>query len=404
MKKLVRIIIIVAVVGGLAFGAYVRLRPAQTSPTSALSTATVQSGTLTATTTAAGNIQAHQSADLAFGTSGTVTKINVKVGDRVKTGDILAELDTATLNLQLRSAEVSLKIAQDEFAQTKDPSTEQDIASARAKLESAQAAYDSVAAGASQSDLATAQAQVASAQAAYDAAVKEASTSNSTLVSAAATLEKARVAVEQAQTAYDKVSWRADVGMSSEAQDLQNATIDYQTAKASYDAAIATAESDTKSQLASAAASLQSARSNLAGLQNQVTEADLASAKASLIDAQNALDTLLAGPDANTLDIAQAQVEQAQISLDQAKLELDQAEIVAPFDGTVTTVDMNLGTSGSDGIISVADLDHLEIEVNMAEVDVNLIQVGQPVEITLDAVSDLISEWHGLADCTGRHG
>ncbi len=71
-----------------------------------------------------------------------------------------------------------------------------DIANARAQLESAQAAYDKLAAGPTQSELASDQAQVASAQAAYDAAVKSAGTSDSSLISAAGTLEKARIALE----------------------------------------------------------------------------------------------------------------------------------------------------------------------------------------------------------------
>ena len=51
-------------------------------------------------------------------------------------------------NLQLRSAQVNLKNAQDHLAQTKNPNTQQDIANARAQLDSAQAAYDKLAAGA----------------------------------------------------------------------------------------------------------------------------------------------------------------------------------------------------------------------------------------------------------------
>ena len=207
-------------------------------------------GTLSATINSAGNVAAHQVADLTFGQSGIVRKVNVKVGDRVKAGDVLAELDTATLSLQLRNAQVNLKIAQDKLAQTRNPSTEQDIASARARLDSAQAAYDKLAAGPSQSDLASAQASLASAQASYDAELKSASTNNSQLVSAAASYEKARIALQQAQSAYDKVAWRADVGQSSQSQDLQSATIDYNSAKANYDALVTTSQSSAASSLA----------------------------------------------------------------------------------------------------------------------------------------------------------
>ncbi len=202
-------------------------------------------------------------------------------------------------NLQLRSAQVNLKNAQDQLAQTKNPNTEQDIANARAQLESAQAAYDKVAAGASAAKLASAQAQVASAQAAYDAAVKSAASSDSSLVAASSTYEKARIAVQQAQGEYDKVSWRGDVAASGQAQTLQSATIDYNSAKAAYDALVATSKSDASSKVASAAAALHSAQASLDEIKNQVTTADLKAAQATLTQAKNNLETLLAGPDAN---------------------------------------------------------------------------------------------------------
>jgi len=388
-RKSVKIIVLL-VVGVLVAGAvYLKLRPNQVAAATNVSTATVQRGSLTATVNSAGNIQTHQSADLSFGQSGAVKKINVKVGDRVKTGDVLAELDTADLNLQLRSAQVNLKNAQDQLAQTKNPNTEQDIANARAQLESAQAAYDKVAAGASQAKLTSAQAQVASAQAAYEAAVKSAASSDSSLVSSSSTFEKARIAVQQAQGEYDKVSWRSDVAASAQAQSLQSATIDYNSAKAAYDALVATSKSDASSKVAAAAASLRSAQASFDEIKNQVTTADLKAAQSTLTQAKNNLETLLAGPDANSLDIAQNGVETAQIALDQIELKLQQAQVVAPFDGTVTTINSKIGQTASGTAISLADLDHLDIVVNMAEVDVNKVKAEQPVEVTLDAVTDL---------------
>ncbi|HEX9116552.1 MAG TPA: efflux RND transporter periplasmic adaptor subunit [Anaerolineae bacterium] len=382
------IIVFVVVAGALL--AYFRLfRPASTKTTTQQgATATVQLGALAATVNAAGNINSHQVADLSFGTTGTVKKINVKVGDRVKAGAVLAELDSADLNLQLRNAQVNLKVSQDKLAQTKNPNTSQDIANARAQLDAAQANYDKVAAGPSQSDLASAQAQVTSAQASYDAAVKSAGTAGNSLVSAAAALEKARVALETAQASYDKISWRGDAAASQQAQTLQSATIDYQSAKSNYDTLAATNTTDTNSKVAQAQSGLQSAQANLAKVRSQVTAADLASAQSQLTQAKNNLDKLLAGADANTLDIAQNSVEQAQIALDQAKLKVQQAQLTAPFDSVVTQINIRLGQNGSTSAIQVADLDHLEIVVNMAEVDVNRLKLGQTAQITLDAVPD----------------
>jgi HlyD family secretion protein len=392
MKKLVKSVIIVATIAAVAVFGYLRFRTTRVSASEAPTTASVERGSMSATVAAAGNIEAHQTADLSFGQSATVEVIHVAVGDRVKAGDLLAELDTADLELSLRNAEVGLKNAQDTLAQTQNPDTEKDIANARATLAAAQAAYDKVVAGASASELAAAKATVASAQAAYDAAVKSANASDSSLVSAAATFEKARIALEQAQGEYDKVAWRGDAAATGQAQTLQSATIDYDAAKAAYEALGATSKSDASSKIASAASALQSAKTSLANLQDQVTAADLAAAQATLTQAQNNLDELLAGPDAVSLDIAENGVETAQIALDQAKLKLQQAQIVAPFDGVITAVDAKVGQSASGTALTIADLDHLEIVVNMAEVDVNRIQAGQQAEITLDAVADVTLE------------
>src|SRR5262245_40749681 len=51
-------------------------------------------------------------AQLSFASVGKVTAVNVKVGDQVKTGDILVTLDTAILEAKVREAEANLEAAQ----------------------------------------------------------------------------------------------------------------------------------------------------------------------------------------------------------------------------------------------------------------------------------------------------
>jgi len=389
MKKWLRAALIMAVVGAAATGAYLYFRPSNVSAQATVTTARVTRGTIASYVSAVGNLEAHRSVDLSFGQSGTVQTIDVQLGGEVKAGDVLAELDTTELELQLRSAEVSLKNAQLNLAEAQTPATEAEIATSRAAYESAQATHDDLAAGPSATELAVAQASVASAQAAYNSAVAAANAGDSSLASAAASLEKARLTLQEAQGAYDRVSWRGDVAASSQAAALQTATLDYNTAKASYESTAATSGTDTASKVASALASLRSAQANLADLKNQTTEADLASARAAVLAAQEELDTLLAGLDATAVAQARNSVETAEINLEQVKLQLEGARIVAPFDGVITAVNITVGESASGAAFTLADLSNLEIVVSMAETDVNQIQSGQDVEITLDAVADL---------------
>jgi HlyD family secretion protein len=396
MRKTKRPILVItgvlALIAVVGVGAYLAFGTRRATATN-LATATVERGTLVATVNAAGNITAHRQVALNFGQSGTVQKVNVSVGDRVTAGQVLAEMNTADLQLQLEDAKVNLRTAQAKLAQTKNPTTAQDIANARAQLDAAKANYNKLASGPSQAELTAAQGAVTSAQAAHDAALKAAGAPSSQLAQAQATLEKAAAALQSAQTAYDRVAWRPDVGRTQQAVTLANATADYNSAKAAYDALLATSGADQNTKVQQAKSQLEQAQANLANLQNQVTQDDLTASQAQVTQAQNNLDKLLAGPDANALDIAQNTVDQADIAVRQAQLKLDQSRIVAPFDGVVTAVNITIGqnapTSGTTGAIQLADLDHLEIVVNTSEVDISRLKEGQTAQITLDAVPNV---------------
>ena len=393
MKRAITILVVIIVLAGIAGAAYLRFGSQGTkaaTPTSG-QTATVALGNLVATVAGAGNITSHAAVNLSFGTTGVVTKVNVQVGDRVVAGQVLAQLDTSNLQLQLQNAQVNLKIAQDNLAKAQNPNSAQDIATARSQVDAAQANYNTLAAGASSADIAAAQGAVVSAQAAYNAAVQSAGTSNSQLEAAAAAVQKAQVAVQVAQAAYDKIANNPQIAMTSQAATLQGATIDYNTAKANYDSLAATTGSSATSQVQAARSQVDQAQANLAKLRNQVTPDAITAAKATVDQAKNNLEKLLAGSDVNTLDIALNGVDQADIAVKQAQLALQQAEIVAPFDSVVTVLNLIIGQSAASAStqVQVADLEHLEIVVNMAEVDIPTIKVGQPIQITLDALPNL---------------
>ena len=74
--------------------------------------ATVQAGTVTATVSASGTVQSANTANADFGTSGTVTEIDVHVGDAVTKGQVLAKLDPTAAQDQLNTANANLAAAQ----------------------------------------------------------------------------------------------------------------------------------------------------------------------------------------------------------------------------------------------------------------------------------------------------
>ncbi|MCO5968161.1 efflux RND transporter periplasmic adaptor subunit [Actinoallomurus soli] len=74
--------------------------------------ATVAEGAVTATAGAAGNVRSTDSRDLAFSTSGTVTKVYVKVGAKVRAGARLARVDQTRALEDVAAARAALAAAE----------------------------------------------------------------------------------------------------------------------------------------------------------------------------------------------------------------------------------------------------------------------------------------------------
>ena len=117
-------------------------------------------------------------------------------------------------------------------------------------------------------------------------------------------------------------------------------------------------------------------------------KADMEFKKAKLEDAQRVYDRIKDGPNPADLTAAEARVNAAQATLNMARL-------IAPFAGTVTDVHPLAGDQVTAGTVGfrVDDLSSLLVDVEISEVDINSIAVGQPVTLTFDAI--LGSDYHG---------
>jgi macrolide-specific efflux system membrane fusion protein len=134
--------------GGLALaGALWAYQTVAVSNTSSGSTnsaqryATVQAGSVVATASATGTVQSANTANADFGTTGTVTEIDVKVGDAVIKGQVLAKLDPTAAQDQLNTANANLASAQQSLtrANSASPVDASAVASAQAQVAQAQA-------------------------------------------------------------------------------------------------------------------------------------------------------------------------------------------------------------------------------------------------------------------------
>ncbi len=79
-------------------------------------TVSVTTGTIQQTVASSGTIEPASQASLSFPVSGTVTAVDVKTGQTVTAGQVLATVDTTVLSEQLNAAEASLTSAQDRLS------------------------------------------------------------------------------------------------------------------------------------------------------------------------------------------------------------------------------------------------------------------------------------------------
>ncbi|MEZ4677198.1 MAG: biotin/lipoyl-binding protein [Caldilineaceae bacterium] len=256
---------------------------------------------------------------------GKVQAVNVKVGNQVAAGDLLLTLDSIDLERALRRAELTVEAQRNALAQLTEAATASEIAVAEANLAEAKQNLADVMAGPSAAEIAAARSNLSAAWSKYNEL--QAGPTQAELTQLSADLKKSEVALAEAQRAYDKVVWRNDVGMTSEAAALQDATIDYEKSKAAYEVSVAAADN---SEVQSAIGLAQSAQVQLDDLLNSPTEAEIAQAQAQVADAEAALADLQQGPSATELRSSEISLEQALIDLEEAHATWPRLRSAAP--------------------------------------------------------------------------
>jgi HlyD family secretion protein len=206
--------------------------------------------------------------------------------------------------------------------------------------------------------------EVAVAEADYGAALAryqqvEDGASPEELTAALATLRKAEVALQQAQAAYDRISWLEDVVEMPQTLALQQATLDYEAARAQYD-----------------------------GLKRVPTQAELREAQAQVSRAEAQLALAQVPSRTEDVAVAEAQVQQARTALARASLALAHCELLAPFDGTISAVYLHPGEWAAPGapVAEVLDTTAWLVETrNVGEQSIGRVEVGQEAVVRVMA-------------------
>jgi RND family efflux transporter MFP subunit len=88
---------------------------------------------------------------------------------------------------------------------------------------------------------------------------------------------------------------------------------------------------------------------------------------------------------------ADAIVQQAQVALELAQINLADGTLLAPFDGTVTSLGIIPGefVQSDQGVVTLATLDDLQLETtDLSERDIANVKVGAPVSIFVEALNE----------------
>jgi RND family efflux transporter MFP subunit len=161
---------------------------------------------------------------------------------------------------------------------------------------------------------------------------------------------------------------------------------------------------DVVAQAQSAAALVSAARAALAQAVAEEWEASAALKRnqellAKGFVSQSAVDTTKMRADRALAAVANAKagIASAEANARNAEVAVDYTLIRAPFDGVILSKSANVGdmvtpfSSAADSkgaVVTMADMSTLEVEADVSEASLSRIKVGQPCEITLDALPD----------------
>lgn len=370
-----------------------------------------------------------------------VNELKVRVGDHVKKGDVVAILDTTTIEKSLAQAQESLELAKKKDA---------------LELATAQRNYDN-AVEESRIQQERAQRDLNNAQKQYDQSVSESNTANGVYANAEQNVndktgnvnnnqnayndansasrdaskdyerkqealedaQKKLTEAEQVKTTLDGMTPTTDEEKAQLEADKQEAQKALDEAKANVEKAEAevreakhksedtqtnlenkqTALSDSKSDLAEAEASKSTAeadakskKESISSNQDAVTKAQdsqqdtIRQTNKSVADAKDNVSSTELGQSSSLLEL--------QREVDKYVQQIESATIVAPCDGLVTSVGLKEGALYDNGkeLMTIQNDDGYKVKASVDQYDICDVQEGMKVRIKTDSMGDEILE------------
>lgn len=388
-------------------------------------------GNVVQTVSETGAVKKGEEIKLGFKSSGEIEKIYVATGSKVKSGDLLAKIDTTQLNIQSAQAKASLDVVQAQYDKLLAGASPQEITIAQTTVENAQISLQSAEQKLEDTE-ASAQESIAnyyeSALNVLDDAYLKIENSYNTVQVVQrtyfTTTEQESILVSDNKDSInnfllqlktplvkakntsvnediDVALSRAKTTLSGVANNLKIVrdvceTIKYQSVVSSTDKTLLdTHRGYINTALTSVISSQQTISStkitNEANI--NVVQAQVSAAKGTLKAAQDQLTKLKAPPRQEDVDLYQAQVKQAQAQVNLLQTQIGDTSLKSPTNGTITDVSKKEGEivqSLMDFVILLIPDDPYQIDVDIYEEDIVKLAINNEVEISLVAFPDTV--------------
>jgi HlyD family secretion protein len=313
-------------------------------------TVPVKAQNVTLRITASGKVVPVQSVNISPKNPGVLSQLYVQQGDRIQQGQILARMDSASIEAQKSQYRANLAQSQAQLAEALAGSRPQEIAQSKARLAQAQAQLAQAQAGNRPQEIAQSQSQVDAAQARVNYTSEQ---------------------VKRYQYLYKQGAEKKQL----------------------FDQAL----SEDKS----ARANLEEAKKRLSLVESGTRTEEIDQRQAAVNEARAALVLLEDGTRSEEIVQRQAAVAAAEAQLKGVQVQLDETIIRAPLSGIVTqkyadpgafvtptTSASSSASATSSSIVAVAR--GLEILAQVPEADIGRIKPRQQVEIVADAYPDQV--------------
>lgn len=339
------------------------------------------------TVIASGKVVSTTDLSLSFDSSGVVRGVNVKVGDSVKRGQILATLDQRSQRAAVNAARGRVLSAQARYQKVLDGSSNEEIAIAQINVDSAKRDLENT--KRTQENLVSGARRTLYSSGLVPIPANSFSSVNTPTIGGSYTGSVEGVytiTVESGSSGYVSYSGiesgRAVLSdVTPQSLGTKGLTIIFPTTSLTSGAVweVAVPNKNGASYVANANAYTNAQTTS----ENAISDAE---DRVAAREAELALKRATARqPD---VDAALAEVITAQAGLEEAQAALERTVLRAPADGTITAVDIKLGqvAQALAQAMILQDISNLYLEAEVGESNISLLSVGLPVSIEFDAL------------------